>query len=400
MTSDNISSLFAPDPSRPAGAVLGQGIVQSWNPTTGENTIQVAGGTLVNIPSLTSESANVAAGDVVALAVSGDRLLVLGKVTTPGDPGTVPTWNADLTALAPLATIAAVTTGLTITGATNITTDPGTGAHVVVNDPAYPGQIALYSGNANELTPALIRPILGGANYGVADIHSPILNAGGHYAYLSLEGYDDGHTTAVLSSFGPLKLEGEAAELLGFASGVKIGSDRSAGEYFQVTSNAITDADLSSLTNLFPTFPYYSAYLAASATVATATSTAISWTDDAVSPSSGITRSGSVFTVPTAGRYRVTFQAYWAAIASPAGNRLAQLITGNTIGTGTVLASASEQPSATAASSCLLIKTVRLAAGAEIRTQVSHTQGASMTNGLQGNATGDLSYVQIEWVGP
>lgn len=146
--------------------------------------------------------------------------------------------------------------------------------------------------------------------------------------------------------------------------------------------------------------PYYYAYLAASQTVNSSTSTAVTWTDEAASPSSGITRSGSVFTVPTAGRYRVTYQAYWVAIASPAGNRLAQLITGNTIGTGTVLASAAEQPNANAASACLLIKTVRLAAGAEIRTQVSHTQGASMTNGLQGNATGDLTYVQIEWVGP
>lgn len=99
MTSDNISSLFVPDPSKPAGAVLGQGIVQSWNPDTGENEIQFAGGTLANIPSLTSEAVNLVAGDVVALAVSGDRLLVLGKVTTPGDPGTVPTWPTDITAL-------------------------------------------------------------------------------------------------------------------------------------------------------------------------------------------------------------------------------------------------------------------------------------------------------------
>lgn len=175
----------------------------------------------------------------------------------------------------------------------------------------------------------------------------------------------------------------------------------SAAESLSIQGNNVSAADLSSLTNTFPTFPYYSAYLAASVTVANATSTGISWTDDAVSPSSGITRSGSVFTVPTAGRYRVTFQAYWAAIASPAGNRLAQLITGAVIGTGTVLASASEQPSATAASSCLIAKTIPLAAGAQIRTQVSHTQGATAyTNGLQGNANGDLTYVQIEWVGP
>lgn len=99
MTSDNISSLFAPDPSRPAGAVLGQGIVQSWDGDTGENTIQFAGGTLANIPSLTSEAVNLVAGDVVALLVSGDRMLLVGKVTTPGDPGTVPSWPVDISAL-------------------------------------------------------------------------------------------------------------------------------------------------------------------------------------------------------------------------------------------------------------------------------------------------------------
>lgn len=312
------------------------------------------------------------------------------------------TAQAAVNPLVPLTDLAAVTTGTTITGATNVTTDTGTGAHVVINDPAYPGQIALYSGNSNEITPALVKPILGGANYGVAQIRGPILNAAGQAATLTLEGYNDGLSTATLTAGadGGLTLQGDHAELLGFGSGVKIGSDRVAGLYFSVNDNAITEADLSSLTNTFPTFPYYSAYLAASATPANATSTAISWTDDAVSPSSGITRSGSVFTVPTAGRYRVTFQAYWAAIASPAGNRLAQLLTGAVIGTGTVLVSASEQPSATAASSCLIAKTIRLAAGAQIRTQVSHTQVTAYTNGLQGSSTGDLTYVQIEWVGP
>lgn len=99
MIAENLGSLFSPDPSMPAAMALRQGIVQSWDPDTGENTVQVAGGTLANVPALVSESVALVAGDVVALLTTGDRWLLVGKVITPGDPGTVPSWPTDITAL-------------------------------------------------------------------------------------------------------------------------------------------------------------------------------------------------------------------------------------------------------------------------------------------------------------
>lgn len=309
--------------------------------------------------------------------------------------GTADTAQATVAPLIPLTDLAAVTTGLVVTGATNVTTDPGTGAHVVVNDPAYPGQIALYSGNANEVVPGRIMPVLGGANYGKVELRSPDLVGTDQYSFIELDGFNDG-TTSMESSADTMRVVGGDTTVMGTAQ-VRVGDGT---DYVTFVGQAVTDADLSSLTNTFPIFPYYSCYLAANQTVATGTSVAPTWTDDATSPSSGITRSSGVFTVPTDGRYRVTLQAYWNAIASPAGSRIAQVYTGNVIGSGNPLVSAAEQPSAVAASACLAVKTVRLAAGAQINTVVSHTQGASMTNGLLGSANGNLTYFQIEWVGP
>lgn len=91
--------LFDPDPDKPASLSLKQGILQSWDPDTGDNTVTVAGATLVNIPVLASESASLQIGDVVSLVTDGKRWRIDGKLTTPGDPGTVPSWNADITAL-------------------------------------------------------------------------------------------------------------------------------------------------------------------------------------------------------------------------------------------------------------------------------------------------------------
>jgi hypothetical protein len=76
-----------------------QGVVEAWDGATGENTIRVAGGVLLNINALKAGSATLAVGDVVNLLSVGGQWILLGNVTTPGDPGTVPTWPADITAL-------------------------------------------------------------------------------------------------------------------------------------------------------------------------------------------------------------------------------------------------------------------------------------------------------------
>lgn len=98
MISDNIALLLQKTTDRPVPAFR-QGVVQSWDAATGENIVQVAGALLVNLPSLTAESASLKPGDVVSVVTTGDKWQVLGKLTTPGDPGTVPTWNTDITSL-------------------------------------------------------------------------------------------------------------------------------------------------------------------------------------------------------------------------------------------------------------------------------------------------------------
>jgi hypothetical protein len=99
VNNDDIVPLYDGEPDAPPPIALRQGIVQSWDAGTGANSVQFAGGTLVNVPALKSESVNLVAGDVVALLVTADQCLVIGKVITPGDPGTVPTWNGDIFAL-------------------------------------------------------------------------------------------------------------------------------------------------------------------------------------------------------------------------------------------------------------------------------------------------------------
>lgn len=131
---------------------------------------------------------------------------------------------------------------------------------IEINGTAYPNQIALYSGNVSEVTPGLIRPVLGGANYGLLELRSPDLVGTGQYAWLELDGYNTGATVATLSADDVDIEAGNLVDVIGFGSGVRIGSDRTAGQNISVTGNAVTDADLSSGTNVFPSLPYSVAY--------------------------------------------------------------------------------------------------------------------------------------------
>jgi hypothetical protein len=390
LINDNIGTLFSSDPSDETPLTLRQGVVESWDPDTGENSIQVGGATVVNIPALTSESASLAAGDVVCLLTKGNSWLLVGKVTTPGDPGTVPTWVGDLTALAPLTDLAAVTDGLVMTGATNATAEVGSGPHAVINDPAYPGEVVLYSGNVNELVPARIRPILGGADHGTMEFRSPQLNIGGHYSYLTLEGYDDDHTTMTAAA-DDFRFEGLTTELVGFTT-LKLGDG---SDWITIVGQAVTDADLSSLTNTFPTFPYYNAWISSQAAVASGANTTVTgYTDEGSPASSGITRSSGTFTVPTSGRYKLTGQLYWPTQATPTGQRIASWALVSPL---TTLASHTVTPSAVSNGVNHVEKTVRLTAGDELIFRFTQTSGGSLAPLV---ATRDLSFINIEWVGP
>ncbi|HEY9416108.1 MAG TPA: hypothetical protein VIQ30_15210 [Pseudonocardia sp.] len=281
-----------------------QGVVETWNPDTGDNSIRVAGGVLLNLPALTSESAALQTGDVVALLSAGNRWFLLGKVTTPGDPGTVPTWNTDITALTgqvdtiqtvtipavqndvtvvqgdvvelntvtvpavqavadaaqttadaaqadvtpllPLTDLAAVTDGTTITGATQ--ESASSGPRVVINDPAHPGEITLYTDDPAEQTPARIFPNVVPGN-GAMHLRSPDLTASGSFARLILTGWSDGQTFATLTAIH-VQVNGVQSIDLTSLGLIRIGVDASNSVTFD--GNVITDADLSDPSNVFP----------------------------------------------------------------------------------------------------------------------------------------------------
>lgn len=162
MISDDLSKLF----TTPGTSVtFRQGKVIEWDSATGENTLDVGGAALVNVPSLTSEAATLQPGDVVMLLAAGTTWLVLGKVTTPGDPDTVPTWPSDIEALAPLTDLATVTTGTTVTGVTVedsvvtgalIRTAP-TGQRWEIDSPTMANEIRGYTGDLAEVVPAILQ---------------------------------------------------------------------------------------------------------------------------------------------------------------------------------------------------------------------------------------------------
>lgn len=78
---------------------------------------------------------------------------------------------------------------------------PNPGTHIEINGDDYPGQIALFSGNANESQPGIIKPVLGGANYGATTIQSPVTDGTTtSYSYLELDGFDDGTSSAELQA--------------------------------------------------------------------------------------------------------------------------------------------------------------------------------------------------------
>jgi hypothetical protein len=65
-----------------------QGTVVTWNQSTGENTVNVGGSILANLPVLTtSEVTSLEAGDVVGLLRSGTQYFVLGRIDLAGSAG-------------------------------------------------------------------------------------------------------------------------------------------------------------------------------------------------------------------------------------------------------------------------------------------------------------------------
>ncbi|GAA1549994.1 hypothetical protein GCM10009804_03220 [Kribbella hippodromi] len=84
MITDNIATLF--DAGQP-GVRFRQGTILTWDANSGANTIDLAGGTLTNVPILnTGEAVALKTGHIVGLLGQGSTWFIIGRVTLPSDP--------------------------------------------------------------------------------------------------------------------------------------------------------------------------------------------------------------------------------------------------------------------------------------------------------------------------
>lgn len=84
MITDDLSTLF--DSGQPA-VRFRQGTITAWDANSGTNTVDLAGGTLTNVPILnTGEAIALKAGHVVVLMGLGLSWFIIGRVTAPNDP--------------------------------------------------------------------------------------------------------------------------------------------------------------------------------------------------------------------------------------------------------------------------------------------------------------------------
>lgn len=85
MQGSDLVSLLTPDPG--SGVGFRQGVIASWNPATGENTVQVGGAILENVPILnTGEAIALKPGHVVGMLTTRSSWFIIGRITPAGDP--------------------------------------------------------------------------------------------------------------------------------------------------------------------------------------------------------------------------------------------------------------------------------------------------------------------------
>lgn len=86
MRTDDLSLLLQPKPTEPS---FRQGVIKSYDLITGENTIEVAGATLTNVPFLNPGSTNLYfVDDIVVLLKYNSSWAILGRVEAPVAGGT------------------------------------------------------------------------------------------------------------------------------------------------------------------------------------------------------------------------------------------------------------------------------------------------------------------------
>jgi hypothetical protein len=83
MPGDDLVPLLIPSNAPTVG--FRQGVVLAWNQDTAENTVQVAGSILTDLPILnTSEAQLLEPGAVVGIMTAGSSWFVMGRITVPG----------------------------------------------------------------------------------------------------------------------------------------------------------------------------------------------------------------------------------------------------------------------------------------------------------------------------
>lgn len=141
--------------------------------------------------------------------------------------------------------------------------------------------------------------------------------------------------------------------------------------------------------------PYWHGYLATDASIATgATFIVTTWTQDATV--GGFSYSAGILTLPATpvGRWRVT--AVLGFNPNATGGRLSQVYPGASSGSPLITGGASGNANRTA--TAIAVKTIPLAASAVIRVQGFQDSGATIAAG--GSAGKNISYFQVEYVGP
>jgi hypothetical protein len=146
------------------------------------------------------------------------------------------------------------------------------------------------------------------------------------------------------------------------------------------------------------TKPYWYGYLASNVTLSDNTNTLITtWTQDTTS--GGFFYSAGILTLPAlAGRYRVNATLFFDP-SSNTGGRLSQVYSGSTGGNPIISGGTAGSTGANnKGQSAIAHKSIPFAAGAQIR--VIGYQSAGGTLQVQGASTKNLSYFQVEYLGP
>lgn len=81
---DDLTPLLARPTEHGGGLDFGQGVVTSYDPSTGENTVDYRGGALANLPLLnTTDGLTLAPGAVVGILRAGRSYFILGRIQVP-----------------------------------------------------------------------------------------------------------------------------------------------------------------------------------------------------------------------------------------------------------------------------------------------------------------------------